>query len=433
MSPPMPPARAARVTSPVRTALLLLAGASCGDGGSSDAATGGGGGQGGGGTTASVAGPVAVSSAQASTSSTGGEPAGGGGGADGGAGGSGGTGGGAPEDTLRHGLLVGVVFACDAWDGRVRCWGSNDGGRLGVGGDEGVRPPTWLDLDGDVVHLTGQQPTHALLADGTMWHWGGPPVPEPFPGLEGVADVSSMVAAHAALLDGTVVAWGRGDHGQLGLGDETPRLEPTVVEGLAGIVDVEAGYEFACARSAEGDLSCWGRNHLGQVGDGTQEDRWSPTPVLEGVRDASLSVDHACAVFDDGAVRCWGYNNDGQVGEDTLEYRVLVPLEVRLPGDARQVVTGSAHSCALLLSGEVHCWGLDEDGQLGRGSIGGTNEPPAAVLGLDDAIEVAADGQTTCARRADGSVWCWGANWAGQLADGTTASRGEPVRIPDGE
>jgi alpha-tubulin suppressor-like RCC1 family protein/uncharacterized membrane protein YgcG len=89
-------------------------------------------------------------------------------------------------------------------------------------------------------------------------------------------------------------------------------------------------------------------------------------------------------------------------------------------GGAKQIAAGDYHSCALLASGGVDCWGLNGDGQLGNGT---TNEShvPGAVSGITDGTAVSVSGSyDSCAVLASGSVDCWGANPTGNLGDGTS-------------
>lgn len=97
--------------------------------------------------------------------------------------------------------------------------------------------------------------------------------------------------------------------------------------------------------------------------------------------------------------------------------------ESRGVGEAGLAV-GLAHACAIFAGGQVACWGANDHGQLGLGTVS-SSEPPEWVPGLSDVVELAAGASSTCARRADGTVWCWGANTSGQLGDGTLADRPE--------
>ncbi len=81
---------------------------------------------------------------------------------------------------------------------------------------------------------------------------------------------------------------------------------------------------------------------------------------------------------------------------------------------ATALTTGNAHTCALLTDGTVHCWGANYRGQLGDGTTT-FRSAPVRVEGLSGVVAIAAGDRHTCALRRDGVVWCWGANDLGQL------------------
>jgi alpha-tubulin suppressor-like RCC1 family protein len=97
------------------------------------------------------------------------------------------------------------------------------------------------------------------------------------------------------------------------------------------------------------------------------------------------------------------------------------------------IAAGEDHTCALLSSGTVECWGFNGYGQLGNGSStgpetcsipdsssGACSTTPVAVSGLMGVVALAAGWEHTCALLSDGTVECWGLNAAGELGTGTT-------------
>lgn len=141
---------------------------------------------------------------------------------------------------------------------------------------------------------------------------------------------------------------------------------------------------------------------------------------------------HTCVLFNDGAVRCWGVGADGRLGSgssasvgDTKTPRD--GKDVGLGGKATALAAGAGHSCALLESGAVRCWGDGSFGQLGHGTkddLGDDEEPATAgdvPLG-ERATAIAAGDKHSCALLASGTVRCWGSNDFRQL--GTTARVG---------
>ncbi|MDH3754062.1 MAG: RCC1 domain-containing protein, partial [Acidimicrobiia bacterium] len=83
----------------------------------------------------------------------------------------------------------------------------------------------------------------------------------------------------------------------------------------------------------------------------------------------SAHSDHTCAVVDSGAVLCVGENDDGETGAGSIVTPQLAPVTVPLGGTASAVAAGDDHTCALLTTGTVRCWGLNADGQTGTGNV----------------------------------------------------------------
>ena len=155
------------------------------------------------------------------------------------------------------------------------------------------------------------------------------------------------------------------------------------------------------------------------------------TPVSsDAQRRISAGGLHTCAVLDTGEVQCWGQNANGQLGVSTTA-STTVPIKVIGITTALGVSGGSTHTCALIhnsgsspvtaTSGPVRCWGNNGSGQLGNDSTSPPDDPalaPVNVVELTDATAISAGGFHTCALRADGTVQCWGNDGSGQVGDG---------------
>lgn len=243
---------------------------------------------------------------------------------------------------------------------------------------------------------------------------------------------------------GQVRCWGAPDYGRLGqpgysehIGDDEPPSDWNPVEVAADVIDLAVGTEHNCALRAGGEVRCWGYGSYGQLGYGntmTIGDDETPqsagdVPLPGPVAGLTAGARHTCALFDDGRVACWGSNSEGQLGlghttsigdDETVDAAAGF---VQLPGAAVEVAAGQDHTCARLESGDVYCWGRQNEGQLGSGapdSIG--DDEPADAAGPVDlggkAIDIDAGHHHTCAVLEDGSVRCWGSNSSLQLGNG---------------
>lgn len=130
---------------------------------------------------------------------------------------------------------------------------------------------------------------------------------------------------------------------------------------------------------------------------------------------------HLCAVVDGGRTWCWGNNNSGELGDGTTTTTTTrnTPVQVSGLDNAVDTVTGMGHSCALLATDEIQCWGGNYYGTLGDGTET-SRSVPVTVAGLSDVVKISSSADHTCALRYDGTVWCWGLNKNGSLGVGTT-------------
>ncbi len=247
-------------------------------------------------------------------------------------------------------------------------------------------------------------------------------------------DATSVAAAgfHSCLLreSGTVVCWGANDYSQLGTGvaGGGSLLASTSVIMLENATQIASGERHTCARIATGAIRCWGWGSSGQLGNGMTSTSASPVALsLSSVASISLGKTHSCAIDSSGRLYCWGRNALGEIGDGTQMQR-NTPQQIRSIGVVSSVGTGDSHTCAVS-SGSVRCWGANGQGQLGLGSTSERELSPTLVPGLNNVTEVRAGADHTCARRSDGTVWCWGGNGFGQLGDETFFPRSSPVRV----
>ncbi len=348
-------------------------------------------------------------------------------------------------------IVAGADHTCAlTTGGAVKCWGANWAGQLG----DGATADQWTPIDANGVNsdmqaiAAGAAHTCALTTGGGVKCWGWNRsgqlgngmtedrwIPVDVSGLSSGVQAIAAGAGHNCALTagGGVECWGWNEYGQLGDGTTIYQRGPAGVDGMtSGIEAIAAGGRYTCALTASGGVKCWGANELGQVGDGTTTDRWTPVNVSglsSGVQAIAAGGRHTCALTLSGGVKCWGVNDAGQLGDGSTTNR-LTPVNVSgLSNSIQAIAAGTNHTCALTIGGGVKCWGQNSAGQLGDGtSI--NRSTPVDVSGLTAGVQaIAAGAFHTCVLTTGGTVKCWGANWAGQLGDGTTSYHWTPADV----
>lgn len=247
----------------------------------------------------------------------------------------------------------------------------------------------------------------------------------------GMGMVASGTAHTCAILgSGNVRCWGSNGVGQLGAVPAEPIVGDSLDEIPAQVDDLEVAFEgrravqvtagdgHSCALLADGKVRCWGQNAAGELGGGGPNVDVS-IPAGEGAVQIDAGGRHTCALLASGAVMCWGDNSSGQAGvghNDALGSAFLTA--VALGERAAWVTAGGAHSCAVLDSGAVTCWGEGQSGALGYGSPNDRLAPTANVDVGGDVSYVASGRASTCVVLTDGAVRCWGDNASGILGYG---------------
>jgi alpha-tubulin suppressor-like RCC1 family protein len=108
---------------------------------------------------------------------------------------------------------------------------------------------------------------------------------------------------------------------------------------------------------------------------------------------------------------------------------VRVVHAAAVTGSRLRLAAGQEHSCALNGAGAAFCWGANWGGQLGNGSTIDPGLLPVPVSGAHTFTALAAGSGHTCALTGDGAVYCWGDNTYGQLGTGSTAASRVPARV----
>lgn len=247
--------------------------------------------------------------------------------------------------------------------------------------------------------------------------------------------------------DGTVWASGANDYGQLGSGNNLQSSVYVAVKDAEGnmltdIVDISAGYHYACALKSDGTVWTWGDNYYGQLGDGTRNSRnyadivkVSDGSIFNNVEKIFCGFYCTSTIKTDGSVWGWGHNGYGQLADGTYIGKYYPVQAKDLKGEyltgIQKLALGAGHCIALKNDGSLLAWGINFSGQLGIGTDDLRLLKAVSIPGMSSVVSISANESYSMAVKSDGTVWSWGANYHGQLGDGTLVDKKVPVQVKD--
>ncbi len=347
----------------------------------------------------------------------------------------------------------------------------------------------------------GEAATCVVLKNGTVKCWGeistiyvgqkvslfSSPAPNVLPDFQNVSQISLRLQHLCARTTaGGVICMGQNNWSQLGDGTKVDSAAAVAVPNFQNIAAVAVGSFHSCALNTAGVMYCWGQNYFKQLGGSLNAVVTKPVavsfPKSEAVTGMNVGPLHSCAILQSGSVYCWGDNSANQVGDPVvLGKKVAAPTLLKnLTKSVLGVGTGAEFTCvlenncsaacvgdsqfgqlglgndptttslnpipslaglagiygggqtaaALTTLGTVYAWGNNDAGQAATGAIGGTVTQPTQVNGLPKSIvRVAIGANHTCVLDVGCNVYCWGANNAGQLGDGTQKNSAIPVKM----
>jgi alpha-tubulin suppressor-like RCC1 family protein len=255
-----------------------------------------------------------------------------------------------------------------------------------------------------------------------------------------VAFASGVHFTCAIVTGGDVYCAGDGSLGALGTGSLFASVSPVKADlGGAVAVAIAAEWQHVCALTRDGAVFCWGDDSFGQIGNGETTAAGVPVPFnvpLGGpAGEIGVGESHSCAIVgsnDTASVWCWGDNSYGQLGAGSSAANSASPVQVTGLSGVAVLAIGGYHGCVgLAYTGGVACWGKDGSGELGNND-NQDSHTPVMVAGISVApVSMAAGGFHTCALVASPNVLCWGSNDFGQLGNGdpTFASQNAPIVV----
>ena len=199
-------------------------------------------------------------------------------------------------------------------------------------------------------------------------------------------------------------------------------------------VSVSAGNSHTCVLRGDGQAVCFGANDGGQLGDPQAEVNDAvAVSGLEALIEVAVGQSFSCGLHAPEAgeagsiVTCWGFELFIQGG------RNFSPSlgQVRGLEEIVQISAGTIHACARRADGTVACWGqtpeYEVDGETRQSSFAPPNPAvtPVEVPGLDDAVDIDAGQAVSCAVRSSSEVYCWGSNGSSQLGFDDDTAHGQ--------
>jgi alpha-tubulin suppressor-like RCC1 family protein len=245
-------------------------------------------------------------------------------------------------------------------------------------------------------------------------------------------------------------SFGSNGFGQLGDGTTTDKLYPVYVVDNNFVLSDKTVTSIATGMYhsvflGDGSVYAVGYNTYGQVGDGTTTTRYYPvklsTTNIVGkiIKAVGAGWSHSMLLSTDGKVYTFGDNSSGQLGDGTTTTRT-VPISIIdnnlvLSGKTvNAIAAGGYHSVLLTTIGKVYTFGGNSYGQLGDSTFSNRYYPVAivdinGVLTGKTITAIAAGGYHTILLSSDGKVFGTGYNYEGQLGDGTSTTRYNPVAV----
>lgn len=352
-----------------------------------------------------------------------------------------GQGSGANVNVLRYGGALSIA------------WGGNSQGNVGDGTTTNRSTPVLIAGGHTFIDASvGSFRTTALKGDGSAWGWGinangmlgdGTNTNKSTPtavigGHTFIQVFSNNNITFGLKADGTIWGWGANAQGQIGDGTNTPKSSPVQVIGntrFREIVSIPSGGGPTFAFGMDGLLYSWGANTAGQLGDGTIDNRSSPVAVLGGryFKQVNYASSWAIAIDELGDAYAWGDNGNGRLGDGTTNSRSS-PTAMAGGHKFSQVMPFAGAFANLMLKPDGTAWACGQNaiGVLGDGTIT-AKSTPTAVLGGHSFSKIILNGNgTVLAMKPNGSLWGWSANAAGQIGDGTIATKSTPTAVLGG-
>ncbi len=223
--------------------------------------------------------------------------------------------------------------------------------------------------------------------------------------------------------DNNLWAWGDNEYGQLGDGTTTNKTSPTKIETGITFVQLSGGYFHSAGIDNEGKLWTWGLNNLGQLGNGTTTQRTKPIKIMgDKTFKKVIASDYSTLAIDiNDEIWYWGEYYGGGGNGKNIPQKLDFKIEYSL-------ISGNSHYLFLDEQNKLWSWGANHAGQIGDGTtITRTN--PVQIKPETKFTQVSAGARFSLSIDEEGNLWSWGKNDDGQIGDGTKTDKTSPVQI----
>lgn len=328
---------------------------------------------------------------------------------------------------------------------RLYTWGYNSSSYGQLGHNDTVRRSSPVQVGALTNWQSAEMHSSTALAiktDGTLWAWGsngGGALglglnqffdPRSSPVQVGALTTWSFVAAGlkgsaAIKTDGTLWTWGLNTSGQLGIGGTTSHSSPVQVGALTNWRMVVSSTNYGVlAIKTDNTLWGWGSRYRGQLGVSFGTRYESPVQI-GGLSDwsiVSMGDKHSLMVKTDGTLWATGGGYpDGQLGNNAA-LNIYSPVQVGALTGWSKIAAGRKHSLAIKTDGTLWAWGSNQFGQLANNVTNSPKSSPVQIGALTTWSDVKAGMYSSIALKTDGTMWVWGSNSNGQLGLGFAGS-----------
>jgi len=298
---------------------------------------------------------------------------------------------------------------------------------------------------------SGYNEAAAIKSDGTLWAWGennsygqlgindliSRSSPAQVPGTQWSFD--KIGGGHDCITaiknDGTLWAFGDGQYGKLAQNDVIPRSSPIQIPGTQWSEVSDSGFHANHLLKTDGTLWAVGSGSHGKLGQNDAIQRSSPAQI-PGTQWSSISSAyiHSIATKTDGTLWTWGYNAQAALGQNDVVHR---SSPVQIPGTQwntnRGYVGGygSAGGTGIKTDGTLWIWGSNDNGNLAQNDTI-PRSSPVQIPGTQWSRVTGGPifSHLISAEKTDGTLWAWGKNTNGQLGTNDVIPRSSPVQVP---